>query len=52
MLFRSQAVWPVIRDAFNHANHQGITVNYDDNLQEVILISDVAFIEAVALAGL
>ena len=47
-----QQVWPVVLSAFNHARHTGITVNYDNNLQEIILVSDVAFIEAVALAGL
>jgi hypothetical protein len=47
-----QDIIPVIVSAFDHANHQGLTVTYDAESEEVRIISDVAFIEAVALAGL
>jgi len=47
-----QEILPVIVSAFDHANHQGITVTYDEQSEEIRIISDVAFIEAVALAAL
>jgi hypothetical protein len=47
-----QEILPVIVSAFDHANHVGITVTYDEESQQVRIISDVAFIEAVALAAL
>jgi hypothetical protein len=47
-----QDIIPVIVSAFDHANHQGLTVTFDEESSEVRIISDVAFIEAVALAGL
>jgi len=47
-----QDILPVINSAFIHANHQGIVVSFDEPTSEIRIISDVAFIEAVALAGL
>jgi uncharacterized protein YtpQ (UPF0354 family) len=47
-----QDIIPVIVSSFDHANHQGLTVTFDEASSEVRIISDVAFIEAVALAGL
>jgi hypothetical protein len=47
-----QDVLPVIESAFIHTNHQGITVSFDAPTSQIRIISDVAFIEAVALAGL
>jgi hypothetical protein len=47
-----QDILPVINSAFIHANHQGITVSFDEGTSQIRIISDVAFIEAVALAGL
>ncbi len=47
-----QDIIPVIVSTFDHANHQGLTVTFDEASSEVRIISDVAFIEAVALAGL
>jgi hypothetical protein len=47
-----QEILPVIFSTFDHANHQGVTVTFDNASSEVRIISDVAFIEAVALAGL
>jgi hypothetical protein len=47
-----QEIIPVIFSAFNHDNHQGLTVTFDEESEEVRIISDVAFIEAVALAAL
>jgi hypothetical protein len=47
-----QNILPVINSAFIHANHQGIVVSFDEPTSQIRIISDVAFIEAVALAGL
>lgn len=47
-----QDILPVINSAFIHANHQGIVVSFDEPTSQIRIISDVAFIEAVALAGL
>jgi len=47
-----QNILPVINSAFIHENHQGIVVSFDEPTSQIRIISDVAFIEAVALAGL
>jgi hypothetical protein len=47
-----QDILPVINSAFIHENHQGIVVSFDEGTSQIRIISDVAFIEAVALAGL
>ena len=47
-----QDILPVINSAFIHENHQGIVVSFDEPTSQIRIISDVAFIEAVALAGL
>ena len=47
-----QEILPVIVAAFDHAQHQGLTVTYDEETEHIVITSDVAFIEAVALAAL